>query len=206
MTRISRGYVFAALLALATGIAGLPVYGEGGPSDTAKELERIKLEMQEKRKGLKRASRKEGSVLAELDKIDRNIQAGSDELLGQQKRLREAETALHEIETSTSAINRELANLKNLYGMRLRALYKMRRSGNAAVYASDSLGSMVKQVKYLGMIAERDREIIRDYGSTLDRLIQRETEVAKKKGKSSGADRQSRPKSPSLKQKGAGSR
>jgi septal ring factor EnvC (AmiA/AmiB activator) len=182
MTGTSRGYVFAVLLALAMGIAGLPVYSEGGPSDTAKELERIKLEMQEKKKGLKRASRKERSVLADLDKIDRDIQAGSDELLGQQKRLREAERALQEIETSSAAINRELANLKNLYGMRLRALYKMRRSGNAVVYASDSLGSMVKQVKYLGMIAERDREIIRDYGSVLDRLMQQETEVAKKKG------------------------
>jgi septal ring factor EnvC (AmiA/AmiB activator) len=66
--------------------------------------------------------------------------------------------------------------------MRLRALYKMRRSGSAAVYATDSLGSVVKQVKYLSLIAEGDREIIRDYASALDRLTERETEIAKKQG------------------------
>jgi septal ring factor EnvC (AmiA/AmiB activator) len=178
-----------ALLALAPGFVGPSLYAADSSADTAKELDRIKREMREQKKGLKLASRKERSVLAELEKIDRDFQAGSAELLDQQMKLRAAEAALRDVEKNSATIGRELANLKNAYGMRLRALYKMQRGGSAAIYAPDSAGGMVKQVKYLGLIAARDREIIRDYGSSLDRLTRREAEIAEKKGEILGRRR-----------------
>ena len=141
------------LLALAPGVAGLSAFAKDGSSETARELERIKREMEEKKKELKRAGRKERSVLAELDKIDRDIQAGSDELVAQQKKLQEAEAGARGIEANSASLSRELAGVRKAYGLRLRALYKMRRSGVAGPFAADSVGSMVKQVKYLGLIA-----------------------------------------------------
>jgi septal ring factor EnvC (AmiA/AmiB activator) len=137
--------------------------------------------MQEKKKELTRAKRKEHSVLADLDKIDRDIQAGSAELASQQKQLREAETALQGVEASSAEIGRELNVLRESYRLRLRAMYKMQRSGAATIFATESLGTAVRQAKYLGLIAERDRVTMQEYGSALERLASRQKEIAGKK-------------------------
>lgn len=169
------------LLILVAGLAASPGFGEGGTSDTKKEFERVKREMQEKKKEIKKAKRKEHSVLADLDRIDHEIQAGSAELADQQKKLREAESARRELETSSDRVGRELTGLKGLYARRLRALYKMSRSGGAMLDPSDGLVSVVRQVKYMRLIAERDRSIIEEYGSALTRLQAQQTGLSQKK-------------------------
>jgi len=143
------------------------------------ELQRIKQEMQEKKLKLQRADRRERSILSELEKMDREIQAGSTELADQQRRLREAESAITEIEQSNRVASRELAQLKQFYGARLRALYKMSRTGGyaLAVLSSDSFTTVYKRVRYLGIIAERDQRMMREYGATLAQLAGRERDV-----------------------------
>jgi septal ring factor EnvC (AmiA/AmiB activator) len=178
--KTSRILAITAMLAFSMGLAAPLSYAADGQSDRAKELARIKREMREKKKELTRAGRRERSILAELENIDREIQAGSEELADQQGRLQEAETVLREIERSSAELGRELAKQKTFYGIRLRALYKMSRS-ELAVYAPDGLGSLAKRVKYLGLIAERDRELIRDYGVALDRFALQEAGIAEKK-------------------------
>jgi septal ring factor EnvC (AmiA/AmiB activator) len=176
-----RVFLCIALLALAAGAVASPGYGEGGSSESKKEFERIKREMKEKKKELKRAKSREHSVLAALERIDREILAGSAELADQRRRLEEAEAAERDIETSSGRLVHALAGLKNLYAMRLRALYKMSRSGGAMIDPSGGLGSVVKQVKYLSLVAERDRTIIKDYGSSLIRLRMQQEGLAQRK-------------------------
>jgi septal ring factor EnvC (AmiA/AmiB activator) len=158
-------------------------------SNSERKLQRIKQEMQEKKKELKRTKRKEHSVLVDLDKIDRDIQAGSAELASQRRLLRNAEEALQGIEASNSRITRELTGLKRLYGRRLRALYKMHRSGSAVIIAVENPGIAVKQAKYLGLIAEHDRVIIQEYRSALDSLALRQNEITQKKEEILGRQR-----------------
>ncbi|MEK6743328.1 MAG: peptidoglycan DD-metalloendopeptidase family protein [Nitrospirota bacterium] len=143
------------------------------------ELQRIKQEMQEKKLKLKRADRRERSILSELEKMDREIQAGSAELADQRRKLREAEAAITEIEQSNTTASRELARLKQFYGARLRALYKMSRTGGyaLAVLSSDSFTTAYKRMRYLGIIAERDQRMMREYSATLEQLASRERDV-----------------------------
>jgi len=143
------------------------------------ELKRIKEEMQEKKLKLKRADRRERSILSELEKMDREIQAGSAELADQRRKLREAEAAITEIEQSNTVASQELARLKQFYGGRLRALYKMSRTGGyaLAVLSSDSFTTAYKRVRYLGIIAERDQRMMREYSATLEQLAGRERDV-----------------------------
>lgn len=162
-------------------MSGSSVQGAETSSDTERELQRIKQEMQEKKKELKRAKRKEHSVLVDLDKLDRDIQTDSAELTSQQRQLRNSEEALQGIEASNAEIGRELTGLRRLYGQRLRALYKMQSSGAAMTIALENPGNAVKQAKYLGLIAERDRVMMREYGSALDRLALRQKEITGKK-------------------------
>ncbi len=143
------------------------------------ELQRIKQEMQEKKLKLRRADRRERSILSELEKMDREIQAGSAELADQRRKLREAEAAITEIVLSNTAASRELARLKQFYGARLRALYKMSRTGGyaLAVLSSDSFTTAYKRVRYLGIIAARDQRMMSEYSAILERLASRERET-----------------------------
>lgn len=179
--RITRFLVLVAVFFLC--LSGLPVAdAKDDATVSRKELQRIKREMREKKKEIKRADRKERSILSDLERMDREVQAGKAELAAQQKRLREAEASLRHVEKSNADIIRELARLKQMYGMRVRALYKMSRNGYAAaMLVSDDQGDSLKRIKYLSMIAERDRVLIRDYGNSLNRLAVQQAEIAEKK-------------------------
>lgn len=147
-----------------------------------KELQRIKREMREKKKKIKRADTKARSILTELDRIDRDILVARAELAKQQIELREAEAALQDIEKNNARISSELVGLKRSYAGRVRALYKMSRSGYAtAVLASDGLDDGLKRIKYLGIITERDRVLAREYGSALNALAVRQAGISEKK-------------------------
>jgi septal ring factor EnvC (AmiA/AmiB activator) len=147
------------------------------------ELQRIKREMREKRKKIKRADKRERSILADLNGIDRAIQAGQTSLAEQQRRLLETEAALREIEKDGARIDRDLGRLKREYASRIRALYIMSRSGGTAdiVLASDDLDGALKRIKYLGIIAERDRSLMRTYGDSLDALAARQAAISEKR-------------------------
>ncbi len=179
MMRISRVFMLLVMLVLCTD--GHVSYGEDEAADK-REFQRIKREMREKKKEIKRADRKARSILSELEKIDRDIQVGISELSEQRKLLQEAETALREVERGNADISRELAGLKRSYGQRLRALYQMNRRGYAAaLLTSDGPDGTIKRIKYLRVIAERDRTLMREYGSALERLIARQADISEKK-------------------------
>ena len=164
-------------------VASVPLRGTADEVvGNKKELQRVKREMLEKKKKIKRADRKERSILTELDKIDRDILAGKAELAEQQRQLREAEAALQDVEKNNLQLGRDLDGLKRTYAVRLRALYKMSRSGTAdAVFASDGLDDAFRRIKYLSVVAGRDRTIMREYGSALDRLALQQAEMVGKK-------------------------
>jgi septal ring factor EnvC (AmiA/AmiB activator) len=153
-------------------------YGQDASTDGSRELERIKREMGEQRKALKRVDRKERSVLVDLDRIDRDIASGEAAVREQQQVLDRGESTLREIEGAAGTITREIGGLRTAYGARLRALYKMRHGLSELVLGANSPGSLVKQFKYLAMIAERDRVLIRDYGDALSRLTQQQKDIA----------------------------
>jgi septal ring factor EnvC (AmiA/AmiB activator) len=59
----------------------------------------------------------------------------------------------------------------------------MSRSGYAAaVLTVDGAEGSIKRVKYLSTVAERDRTVMREYGSALGRLAARQAEITEKKG------------------------
>jgi septal ring factor EnvC (AmiA/AmiB activator) len=179
---IARVFLCMVLLALITGAASPSAFGEGGSADPAKEYERLQREMQEKKKDIRRADRKERSVLSDLERIDRDIQSGSSELANQQKRLNNTEASLHVIEANSVRLNRDLGGLRTLYGQRIRALYKMRRSsGTDMVSATDGLEGLARHIKYLGLIAERDNRIINEYGNALGQLTEQQKQIVLKK-------------------------
>ena len=160
---MTRRTLIAITILLALLLAAAGSLRAGDTEEKKQELQRIKRELQDKKLKLQRAYRRERSILTELERIDREIQAGSAELADQRRRLREAETAIADIEQSNAATSQQLAKLKEHYRLRIRALYKMNRSGGyaLAVLSSDNFGTAYKRARYLGIIAERDQRLIR---------------------------------------------
>ncbi len=168
------------LVCVLAAAAAPPARGADTAADR-KKLQRIKREMQEKKREIKKADRKERSVLAELEKIDKGIQAGMSELTDQQGRLQNAEAALRDVERNASLLRQELDSAKGVYRSRVRALYKMGSRNAASVFALGGFQDALRRMKYLTAVAERDREIIVKYGETLDLLARRQEEIAGRK-------------------------
>jgi septal ring factor EnvC (AmiA/AmiB activator) len=148
--------------------------------DKREELDRIRRQMREKQVQISNTKRREQSILTSLEKIDRQIQEGNKELAEQEGKTREVEAALSEIEQRSKAIAGELPRLQAGYRNRIRALYKMSRSGGyaLAVLSADSFASAYRRMRYLGAIAERDQRLIGEYQAALEQLTLRGQEVA----------------------------
>lgn len=151
----------------------MPARAENNTSD-AKELRRIERELREKKQKLKKADRKERSILSELERIDRKAQACDRELADRQRALRDAEAALAEITRKSDDVQRDAARLKPAFIARLRAIYKMKRSGGyaLAVLSADDAESFSRRARALASVAERDGRLLIEYQSALARLGQ----------------------------------
>jgi septal ring factor EnvC (AmiA/AmiB activator) len=176
---MTRRILIAVLVLLALLVAGVGGARAGDREEKKQELQRIKKEMEDKKLKLQRADKRERSILSELERIDREINAGSVELADHRRKLREAEAALEEIEKTNTVTAQEMERLKQDYASRLRALYKLSRTGGfaLAVLSSDSFTTAYRRVRYLGIIAERDQRTIRQYGAALELLASRERET-----------------------------
>ncbi len=174
--RSSIAAVLAALVLLAC------VPGQAGAesvSDRKKELQRIKREMEEKKRRISRAGKREQSVLGELEKIDRAVQSKNAELARGERRLRDAEASLAEVEKGAAVVEKDLVRIKDLYRSRVRAFYRMGRSGYAVgIFSSENMNTAVKRMKYLEIVAEHDRRVIEEYQRTLSTYSQRQAEIA----------------------------
>lgn len=150
--------------------------------DKKKELQRIKRKMEEKKRTIRKAGKRERSILGEIERIDRAIQAKNADLAREQQRLRDAEAALARTEKEAAAVGGDLTVIRRRFRDRLRALYKMGRSGYAiGILSSGSMTDAVKRLKYLEIVAEQDRRVMRDYREALTSLSQRQAEIGERK-------------------------
>lgn len=178
----SRACVAACLLLLCLGTAASGVSSADRAADRKKELQRIKREMEEKKQKIRKAGKRERSVLGEIEKIEKAIQTQDAELSREQRRLRESEAALADVEKNTAMVEQDLSRLKASYRDRVRALYKMGRSGYAVgIFSSGSMTAAVKRVKYLEIVAAQDRSVIAEYLKALDSLSRQQAEIAGRK-------------------------
>ncbi len=158
----------------------VPVPSLAGNSAAPKsELRRIRREMRQKRQAIKRADRTARSVLSDLDATDRDIQKARGELAGQQDQLEQARADLRSVEAERAKNEQSLAMLKRRYAKRLRAIYIMSRTGDASLFAAPTLVDAIKRIDYLGMIAERDQALLREYRDGIAQLAAREAEISR---------------------------
>lgn len=171
--------IFSALLLISASAAPLAADEAGRKKQ---QLKRIRQEIEQKKQEIRKADKKERSILSEIEAIDRAIQAGETELAKQIKRLEETERSLKDLQTGSAEKLRELERLKDIYRQRVRALYKAGRSAYlTALIPVGGDGSIARKVKFLGILAQMDRQVIRGYSDALSNYQTRQAEVIKKR-------------------------
>lgn len=141
-----------------------------------KELHDIRIEINEKKKGLAEAGRKEKGILTEIEKIDRKLRALESDERKLDKEIILLEKGLREKTASISALNLEVERKKKLLQKRLVFLYKSGEAGYLKLLlSSEGLTDSGRKYRYLVSIAAHDRELIKDYGrdaATLSRQME----------------------------------
>lgn len=141
--------------------AGARGYGGDEIDRKRDELEQLRKELEERRAKAKELEGKERSVQAQIKEIDSNL-ALTEKYIGKLE-MREFEVLdeLAELEVRMSDASGTLEQRKALLAKRLRAMYKYSRYRSlAALVSSSSFADVMSRVRFLHLVAKRDRLVM----------------------------------------------
>lgn len=165
----AHGKPFAALyLAIIFSILIVPsVFAESDNPQLQKgkqELQGIRTEIKDKKKGLAKAGKKEKGLLAEIERIGKRLYALEAEERGLDREIMVLEKGLNEKTAAISALQLETERKKGLLYKRLVFLYK---SGNIGylkyLLSSDGATDAGRKYRYVTKIAAHDRDMINGF-------------------------------------------
>ncbi len=138
------------------------------------ELKQIQEQLKGVKKKVKESARQEKSVLTDLEKINRSLEAKKTEVKKLEGKLgqvgREMTATQSEMESYRAKVRGKESDLAG----RLREMYKTRRAGGEWVLLlSGDYGSMLRRYKYLTAISERDRSMVQGYEESIERAYKK---------------------------------
>lgn len=129
-----------------------------------KRLQIVHKEIKEKKRDIETLKKKETTILAELDSIDRALSKKTEELKGIERNLKQVEERISVTEHNLSGLIKERERLTRALEGRLVAMYKMRGGGEVRVlFSSDSLPDLSRRYKYMKAVVDYDARLIRGY-------------------------------------------
>lgn len=163
------GVLVSALLPVCLGFA-VSLHAAELPAAKDK-LDTVERRIGEERKRIKALLRKEGSLLTEMDRINKLLNARIEELrdLDRQAELlkKSLDSTAKEIETLSDAIGRQKARLK----IRMRSLYDHYREGEiASLVSTGDYQSFIQETKLISYLTQADKELIKEYRANREKL------------------------------------
>jgi septal ring factor EnvC (AmiA/AmiB activator) len=131
---------------------------------TGEELERIREELEAKRRKARQLAGQEQDLEVEIDRINDEIRMNRELLskLGERKSvlLKDLELTRRELSRAQSSFE----SAQDLLSRRLRAIYKFGRiEMMEVILLSRSFADLAKRIYYLSMVADHDRELVREF-------------------------------------------
>ncbi len=144
------------------------------------ELERLKAQIEERRKRAKEAAKKERSILWNLEEIDYRLGIMRKELRLLDWQLKEKERDIVSINSEIISLKGEIDKKKGLLKNRFRAAFKHRKGGYLQVlFASRDYSTLMRRYKYMGLIIDKEAELINGYRENLERISSKKIELEK---------------------------
>jgi len=174
------------------------LWAQGSPSGTPKgvdqskkELGGIKKRILEERQRVQAISKKESSVISQLNTLDRNLAEKEKELRGLRKKLTSVDRKAKKTNQDLRYLTENIDSQETLLLNRMVALYKFGdMEAPQLLFSSRSYEDFLTTRRYLTSILEQDRRLIDDYrkkqtivGSHQQQLIEDEQELRSVKKK-----------------------
>lgn len=147
-----------------------------------KELEKLKAQIEERRKKSKEAAKKERSILWNIEEIDYKQGIMKKELRLLDYQLKKKEGDIVFVNTEINGLKKEIDKKSRLLKERLRVVYKNRTGGYLQIlFASKDYSTLMRRYKYIKLIVDREAELINSYKDSLNKINNKKIELEKGK-------------------------
>ena len=147
-----------------------------------KELEKLKTQIEERRKKSKEAAKKERSILWNIEEIDYKQGIMKKELRLLDYQLKKKEGDIVFVNTEINGLKKEIDKKSSLLKERLKVVYKNRTGGYLQVlFASKDYSTLMRRYKYIKLIVDRESELINSYKDSLNKINNKKIELEKGK-------------------------
>jgi len=181
VSRLARaGLIGAALLLAAASAAGAQQRKDGAElGEKERALQQTQKRLKEERAKAADARKREASLLAELDTIDRRLTDKRRQVTVLDTRVRRAQAEIGELQRDIARLEAQRAGQEDALGQRLRAMYRMQVQGGALpllLSGTDPVDQSVR-LRHLTTLATVDARTIREYRVTSEGLADRKNRL-----------------------------
>jgi len=140
-----------------------------------RKLEQTQKQLKEEREKAAEARRKETSLLAELEQIDRRLADKQQEVARLDGRIQRIQAEIRGLRGEIDKLETSRGGQQEALARRLRTLYKIHAQGAALplVLTGDDVVARAAAIRHLGSLATLDARVIREYRLTSDYLADR---------------------------------
>ena len=168
----------AALVVLLLVTASLPAWGQkrdDSIQSERKKLEQTHKQLREEREKAADARRRETSLLAELEQIDRRLADKGRDVARIDARVRGVQTEIHSLGGEIQKLETWRGGQQEALARRLRVLYKIHNQGAALplILGGDDVTTRATVIRQLGSLTALDARLISEYRLTSDSLADR---------------------------------
>jgi septal ring factor EnvC (AmiA/AmiB activator) len=140
-----------------------------------RKLEQTQKQLREQREKAAEAKRRETSILAELEQIDRRLAEKHRDVARLDGRIRRVQAEIQGLGGEIRKLETSRGGQQEALARRLRVLYKIHNQGAAlpVILASEDAAERAAVIRQLGSLAALDARLIREYRATSDTLTDR---------------------------------
>ncbi|MBI4709501.1 MAG: peptidoglycan DD-metalloendopeptidase family protein [Nitrospirae bacterium] len=173
-------FFFAFLIAFSVLSSQFSVLHAKDPKDELKEIQK---KLSSEKQKVQEIIKKEGSILSELEKINRALALKREELAHYDKQLAQTRTKIRQLEGDITILSSKLESRKQFLKQRLRSLYKQQHGEIAVIlFSAKDYQDLIKKSRNINFIAYYDRKLMDIYSSEIKELNEKmqQMEVLKK--------------------------
>lgn len=174
----ARSFVVLALSLLLLALSSLSFISFCYAATPQQEYKKIQKKIGEHKKKLRKAERREYSILADLEKTNRQLSVVESELRKYRGRLKDIESNIFKVEAEILLSKKNIEKRKEWIKRKLRAMQKYGRTSDMVMLflSTDDISQLMRKVKFLQCIAVYEHGILNNYKEDLEDLGEKEKE------------------------------
>ncbi len=127
-------------------------------------LEQLNQEIAETKRKASQAKKKHGSVLKNIESLDRRLYRQKEEQTRLNQQIKEIDQELANLQTRISQLEEHIQQNQESVSARLRVLYVEGRVGYLkTLFSADSLASAFQRMDFISWVAQREGELVRQF-------------------------------------------